>query len=46
MKELRIGRLGTRVLQLGYSRKNDKIYHGRVVYADRQGKTLKDIVSK
>ena len=44
MKELRIGRLGSRAVQLGYGRMNNKIYVGRVVYADRQGKILKDIV--
>lgn len=46
MKELRIGRLGSRAVQLGYGRMNNKIYVGRVVYADRQGKILKDVVSK
>mgnify|MGYP001095728991 CR=1 FL=1 len=46
MKELRIGRLGSRAVQLGYGRMNNKIYVGRVVYADRQGKILKDVASK
>ncbi|MDA8960103.1 hypothetical protein N8343_07750 [Akkermansiaceae bacterium] len=46
MKELRIGRLGKRVLQLGYARRGDKFYVGRVVYADRQGEILVDINSK
>lgn len=46
IRELRVGRARSKVLQLGYGHKAGKFFMGRVVYADRQGKILKDIVSK